>query len=409
MRPSFETGISGDVPPSAPDNPAAPVCAAHLKVVPSVQGKLTAAQQRFNKLLAKVDSLGRKLQDFARLADKVRGPHLDRMAELERAMAEGRWQMVLFLHARLQRKGLTAAQQKTARQMVQALLPPPQGAEGTEGADGVAPADAAVLAQLRAAYAPDTAQPVQDSELFAHMMDMAESALGRPLDREALQGMESPQQLMEALLGQVQAHGEAEQERLAAHRAQRPTTPRQRKIQEQEQDAKAALRSIYRQLASALHPDREPDPAERQRKGALMVQANTAYERGDLMALLGLQLQVEQVDAAHIARMAEDKIAALSLLLKQQVAALEEQLLEAELRLGHELGVAVTASMKEASLRRLLQREQHMHADWVEQMHADLQRVRDDAQFKRWLREQADLARCQAQEEERWPGPGIFF
>ena len=402
MRPSFETGISGDVPPSAPDNPAAPVCAAHLKVVPSVQGKLTAAQQRFNKLLAKVDSMGRKLQDFARLADKVRGPHLDRMAELERAMAEGRWQMVLFLHERLQRKGLTAAQQKIARAMVQTLLPPHDGTDE-------AAADAPMLAQLRATYAPETAQSVQDSELCAQMMDMAESAMGRPLDREALQAMDSPQQMMEALLQQVRAHEEAKHERLAARRAQRPPTARQRKAKEQELDAKAALRTIYRQLASALHPDREPDPAERQRKGALMVQANTAYERGDLMALLGLQLQVEQVDAAHIARMAEDKIAALSLLLKQQVAALEEQLLEAELRLGHELGVAVTASMKEASLRRLLQREQHMHADWVEQMHADLQRVRDDAQFKRWLREQADLARCQAQEEERWPGPGIFF
>lgn len=408
MRPSFETGISGDVLPSAPDNPAAPaapaapVRAAHLKVVPPVQGKLTAAQQRFNKLLAKVDSLGRKLQDFARLADKVRGPHLDRMAELERAMAQGRWQMVLFLHERLQRKGLTAAQQKIARAMVQTLLP------ARDGTDEAA-ADAPMLAQLRATYAPETAQSVQDSELCAQMMDMAESAMGRPLDRQALQAMDSPQQMMEALLQQVRAHEEAKHERLAARRAQRPPTARQRKAQEQELDAKAALRTIYRQLASALHPDRETDPAERQRKGALMVQANTAYERGDLTALLGLQLQAQQVDAAHIARMAEDQIAALSLLLKQQVATLQEQLLDAELRLGHELGVAVAASMKEACLRRLLQHEQHMHADCVAQMHADLQRVRDDAQFKRWLREQADLARCQAQEDELLSGRGRFF
>lgn len=317
-------------------------------------------------------------------------------------MAQGRWQMVLFLHERLQRKGLTAAQQKIARAMVQTLLP------AQDGTDEAA-ADAPMLAQLRATYAPETAQSVQDSELCAQMMDMAESAMGRPLDRQALQAMDSPQQMMEALLQQVRAHEEAKHERLAARRAQRPPTARQRKAQEQELDAKAALRTIYRQLASALHPDRETDPAERQRKGALMVQANTAYERGDLTALLGLQLQAQQVDAAHIARMAEDQIAALSLLLKQQVATLQEQLLDAELRLGHELGVAVAASMKEACLRRLLQHEQHMHADCVAQMHADLQRVRDDAQFKRWLREQADLARCQAQEDELLSGRGRFF
>ena len=36
-------------------------------------------------------------------------------------------------------------------------------------------------------------------------------------------------------------------------------------------------------------------------------------------------------------------------------------------------------------------------------------RVRDDAQFKRWLREQADLARYQAQEDDLLSGRGRFF
>ncbi|MFX4717623.1 molecular chaperone DnaJ, partial [Acinetobacter baumannii] len=88
--------------------------------------------------------------------------------------------------------------------------------------------------------------------------------------------------------------------------------------------------SIYRQLASALHPDREPDPVERERKSALMSQANAAYERGDLTALLQLQLQAAQVDEAHIAQMADDKLAALSLLLKDQVKTLEGELGDAE-------------------------------------------------------------------------------
>ena len=400
MSHSFQTDISGNVPLPVPAAPAAPLGAAHLKVMPSVQGKLTAAQQRFNKLLAKVDNLGRKLQDFARLADKVRGPHLDRMAELEREMADGQRQMLLFLHERLQHKGLTVAQQKIAREMVQSLLPPP---------NHTGEADADVFAQLRAMYAPEAMQPVQESELRAQMMDLAESALGRSLDRDALQGMDSPQEMMEALMQQVRAHEEAEQERLAARRAKRPPTQHQRKAQEQEQDAKAALRAIYRQLASALHPDREPDPAERERKSALMVQANTAYGRGDLTALLGLQLQVEQVDVAHIARMAEDKIAALSLLLKQQMATLEEQIIDAELRLSHELGVVVTAGLKEASMVRLLQHEQQLHASWVKQIRADLQRVRDDVQLKRWLREQAALTRYQAQEDALLSDLGKFF
>lgn len=162
------------------------------------------------------------------------------------------------------------------------------------------------------------------------------------------------------------------------------------------------MRSIYRQLASALHPDREPDPVERERKSALMSQANAAYERGDLTALLQLQLQAEQVDEAHIAQMADDKLAALSLLLKDQVKTLEGELGDAEMRLSVELGIPVGARMKEALLTRLLQEEQEELAHVVSQMQDDLVRVRDDAQLKLWLREQAALAREQEREEAFW-------
>ena len=360
---------------------------AHLKVAPSVKGKLSPAQQRFNKLLARVDNLGRQLQDLERLAGKLRGPHLARVAELDRQAVDAQRQMLFFLHERLQRKGLTPTQQKTVCEILQSLLHPRAEIDG-EGVDA-----------LRAIYAPAEDPQAQERSLREEVLDMAEEALGGALDREALQDLDSPEALMAALLQQVRAHEDAEQERLAARRAKRPPTAGQRKAQEQALDAKAALRSIYRQLASALHPDREIDPAEQGRKSALMVQVNMAYERGDLTTLLRLQLQVEQVDAAHIARLAEDKIAAFSLLLKQQVATLEGQLADAEMGLSADLGVMVSATMKEAAVTRLLQRDQQAQASWVAQIHADLERVRDDTQLKRWLREQAGLGRQQAQEE----------
>ena len=55
--------------------------------------------------------------------------------------------------------------------------------------------------------------------------------------------------------------------------------------------------------------------------------------------------------------------------------------------------------MKEALLTRLLQEEQEELAHVVSQMQDDLVRVRDDAQLKLWLREQAALAREQEREE----------
>ncbi len=392
---------NASTPKSDGNKPAAPatsVGAGHLKVVPAVKGKLSPAQQRFNTLLAKVDKLGSKIKDFECLADKVRGPHLAQTAELDRQVEEGQKQMIFFLHERLQRKGLTRTQQRMAREILESLLPHPQETD-----------DEAML-KLCALYGSNISAEEQAEEqaedlraLRESMLSTAESVLGRPLDRKALEGITSPLELMEALSVQVEAHQQAEQERAAARRAKRPPTERQRKAQAQEQDAKTMLRTIYRQLASALHPDRETDPAEHDRKHTLMVQVNTAYERGDLISLLRLQLEIEQVDADHVARMAEDKIAVLSLLLKQQVATLEDNLMAAEMRLSSELGFKVSASMTEPVLLRLLKSYQETLADYVKEMYSDLERVRDDTQFKRWLREQ------QALEDAAQMGSGPFF
>lgn len=370
---------------TAPEPAPASEGAARLKVQKSGPGKLSPAQQRFNKLLARVDSLGRQLQEVESLGSAVRAPHLERMAALQQQIQKAQADMLLFLHDRLQRKGLSVAQQKSVRAVVQSLL---------EAVDpgGEDPQWAA----LHAAYhSPEAlarnADARQDGK--RQMIDALEDSLGVSLDLDDLDQFESHEQLLGAVMRQLQERAEAEQERKTARKAKRPPTARQAKAQAQAQDAKAALRTMYRQLASALHPDRETDPAERERKSALMSQANAAYERGDLTTLLRLQLQAEQVDHASIARMADDRLEALSLLLKEQVAVLELEVLDAEMRLSHELGIMVNATMKAPMVHRVLQEVQQDIVDVVESMQHDLERVRDDAELKRWLREQSALAR----------------
>ncbi len=47
---------------------------------------------------------------------------------------------------------------------------------------------------------------------------------------------------------------------------------------------------------AVLHPDREPDEAERVRKTELMQRVNEAYSKKDLLQLVALQLEIEQID-----------------------------------------------------------------------------------------------------------------
>lgn len=91
-------------------------------------------------------------------------------------------------------------------------------------------------------------------------------------------------------------------------------------------EAGQSLRDVFRKLASALHPDREPDAGARERKTLLMQRVNQAYGSGDLLTLLNLQLEIEQIDAAHLSALPAGRLAHYNQLLRGQLAELEAEL-----------------------------------------------------------------------------------
>ena len=105
----------------------------------------------------------------------------------------------------------------------------------------------------------------------------------------------------------------------------KPPKPSARELRLEAQAAllKQSVRDIYRKLASALHPDRETDPAERIRKTELMQRVNAAYQKEDLLALLELQLEIEQIDQAALDNLADERIAQYNAVLQGQLKELE--------------------------------------------------------------------------------------
>ena len=81
-----------------------------------------------------------------------------------------------------------------------------------------------------------------------------------------------------------------------------------------------SIREVYRKLASALHPDRETDPDERNRKTALMQRVNQAYAKGNLLQLLELQLELEHIDQAALANISEDRLFHYNSILKEEAS-----------------------------------------------------------------------------------------
>lgn len=140
---------------------------------------------------------------------------------------------------------------------------------------------------------------------------------------------QSPEALFQAMSAKMEEEAEQEQQAAQARAAARPKSAKAL-AREQAQQAEAgrlqqSVRDIYRKLASLLHPDREPDLAERQRKTGLMQRVNVAYAANDLLGLLELQLEVEQIDQAGLDGLSEERIAQYNKLLSGQVRELERE------------------------------------------------------------------------------------
>jgi hypothetical protein len=302
--------------------------------------------------------------------------------------------LLLFVHERLQNADFTDRQQRMARGLVRGLI-----------AHLAATNDPQVqaLATWYVSEADEQEAAEEQAEAAHRLRERIEEALGQPLEKPSQ--YQTPEEMMQAGMRQWQRQQEANEARKAAKRAARKAQKQAQKnspaaekgevpaAPTRELDAKSAIRTIFRQLASSLHPDRELDEQERLRKTALMSEVNAAYEKNDLTTLLRLQMQVSQVNPQSTARMADDKLIAMSLLLKEQVAALEEDLDQLESRLSRELCVPVRADADETVMAQSLQRLQADQRYITDTLAADLRRIQNDAELKRWLKEQWQLAK----------------
>jgi hypothetical protein len=361
--------------------------AAHQRKVTHLHFKdaaLSPAQKSFNRLLTRIDTLTRKLEATRTLADGHRAVRSTTLGPLEREQSALMRDMVLLLADRLQRKGLTRAQKQAATRIACGL------------SETLAMQGDAEMQALHDALSPQSLDE-KSQEAAGGMRAMLEHLLGEPLDDGDVSGsLDDPEAVLQAAIRRLAAQNEAEKARRQGASAAKPKDARrskaESKAEQQALDAQTALRTVYRQLASALHPDREPDPAERARKTALMSEANAAYERRDLVTLLQLRLRAEHLDEGAVTRMAKEKMEALTLLLKEQATALQHDVWTVEQQMREVFDLPLGATISAASLRRQLREQQQAIQFEIVQMQRDLVRVRDDAQFKRWLKEQIDMA-----------------
>lgn len=171
----------------------------------------------------------------------------------------------------------------------------------------------------------DTEQAELERERDAVARLMMEDLFGvEPDEGEPVTPDVMARKLQEHLEQQAQQRQQAREDAASKKRNKKPSA-RELRQQEAQQQISQSLREIYRKLVSGLHPDRETDPAERERKTALMQRVNQAYDAGQLLQLLELQLEIEQIDAEHIAGLGEERLKHYNQVLAEQEADLTHQ------------------------------------------------------------------------------------
>ncbi|MFP5485648.1 MAG: hypothetical protein ACLGHV_08295 [Gammaproteobacteria bacterium] len=351
------------------------------KVVANMN-KPSAAQKRFNTLMARIDAEQQLLQTLRHAMDTHVSAHTQALHQLYQESQELCKRMVLFLDQRLQEpprpKGLTANQKQQAVRMLLMLCEQVQAQQ-----------DDAQIDAIVQRYAPQDENDEDAEDGKALMRSLLESYVGD----DFAQGREfdSPEDLLQAAMEheqRKQAAAQAKRDaRRAARKAAKGPSVREQAAAQKQLDAQAALRTVYRQLASALHPDREPDAQLRARKTAVMSEVNAAYERNDLSSLLRIQLQEEMVDATKAVSLSEDRLKAMCNLLAEQVRALEQDNAALREAMEFQLGYPSRQHYDEALLLALMQEERGGLEEGITHMRADLQRVQDDKELKAWLKE----------------------
>jgi hypothetical protein len=147
--------------------------------------------------------------------------------------------------------------------------------------------------------------------------------------------------------------------------------------------AQKRFNTLIRQIEQARQAT---DARQREAKTALMQRVNQAYEAQDLLALLELQLQIEQIDTGHIANAGDQRLRHYNKVLGEQLAELKAELERVEIEFRMEFGLAPGWPLKPRSLGQVLEQTGRQWRAELNEQQRELRMLSDVAATKRWLK-----------------------
>ncbi len=337
---------------------------------------LTPEQKRFNTLIRQIEQARRTLAAWHDNAPLYLQAHTRLIVPLLEALAAARRQRAFTFDGLLDQPGWTKAERATLRELVCDSV-----AQILESSEQEDPA----LKALFDKHA-DMDFDTEVNESRRALKGLVEQMTGLDLGDDA--EIASDADLFKCMQERLAASAATE----APGRRRRKSAAQQRREAE-EQLATQSVREVFRKLASALHPDRETDPEQRQAKTALMQKVNQAYAANDLLTLLELQLQIEQVDAGHVAHASAQRLKHYNKVLAEQLAELKAESARAEMRFREDFGLDFGWGMNPTKLTTLLGPQTRALRAGLAMIELDLRLLGDKVTAKRWLKRERQRLR----------------
>jgi hypothetical protein len=287
---------------------------------------VTKAQLRFQQLVAKIELKREQLQQWQAYVLRYNQRLAIEMEPLHTQLRAGQRQMALLIDALLSESASNRRMGRVQRAKLRQILMTLVTGLLESGDDGA-------LEALHDKYSAVSRQDIRQSQL-----DMTQIMLKEVFDvdldddHDAVDAAALLQNAQRKLQERAAAAAQLQMERQSRHTSKSSqasaskAAAAQAKRDQAAREVSQSLREVYRKLVSALHPDREPDADARQRKTAMMQRVNQAYDARDLLTLLGLQLEIEQIDAAHLSSVSPERLTHYNQILREQLADLESEL-----------------------------------------------------------------------------------
>ena len=350
-----------------------PICIATNKD----QTHLSKEQKAFNALIKKIDAQRVLLAAWQEMRPPYQMKYASELMPLIETTQCLQTEFVHALDSTSAQKGMSATERRTIKRLICDMAGGLVAARGDES--------------LKDIYNKHSGSDFDAEEAAAAqgIKSMLEDVLGTDLGDDF--DLDSPDELFK----RAQAHMQEQQEQHAADRqtrdAQRKKSAKQLAKEAQqlaeEQQISQSIRELYRKLASALHPDREPDPAERERKTALMQRVNQAYDQKNLLLLLELQLELEHIDQASINNISASRLKHYNKILKEQLSELEQEIHHTEGMFRSQFDIDPYTQLSPLTLMRYLATDIAGMQLAIRRLKNDLLIFQDIKKLKTWLKE----------------------